>query len=278
MKLVNVVKRDKNVLFELSRKNIKTQYRGSFLGVMWTILNPLLTMLVMWLIFDRIFGVGDPYYPIYLLTGNIVFGALRASTTQALGSLYGNRGILLRTKIAPYVFPFSYIVSSVINMLFSFIALIPFMIWLSVSNGVNLFTYRLVFIILMIPALWLFEFGLGITLSILYVFFRDIFHIYNILMILWQYLTPIFYKATRLGDGPASIVVKVNPMFYFVTYFRECIYMGAVGADPIGTTQLVAPYIPQFATLGICYLCGLISFVIGIVFYNIFKEKVLMKV
>lgn len=97
--------KNKDIIFELSRKQIKTQYRDSTLGFLWTILNPLLNMLVMWVVFQNVLGIKDPYYPIYLLAGNILFAALRASTTQSLLSMVDNRGLLLRTKMDLDVFP-----------------------------------------------------------------------------------------------------------------------------------------------------------------------------
>ena len=149
MKKEPKILRDRSVLFELTRKNIKQQYRGSFLGLLWTVLNPLLNTLVMYVIFTSLLKKSDPYFILYLLCGNILFAALRTSTQQALESSVRNRGLLLRTKIEPYVFPTSSCLTSIVNFVFSLTALIPFMIALSVQQGVNIFTYRLVFILLM---------------------------------------------------------------------------------------------------------------------------------
>ena len=154
----------------------------------------------MWLVFSSIFGK-SPYYPIYLLSGNILFTALRNSTFTALSSIEGNRNLLLRTKVNPYVFPCSIALSSVVNFFLSLVALIPFMIWLSIDQSFNLFTYRLVFILLMLPAFWLFEYGIGLFMSFLYVFFKDIKQLYSVFLVLWQYLTPIFYTTDGFADN-----------------------------------------------------------------------------
>ena len=114
-KLIN----NKNIVYELVRKNIKTQYRNSILGVFWTILNPLLNMLIMWLVFSQFFGKGDQLYPIYLLTGNIMFACLRSATDTSLTSIVNNRGLLSKTKIDSYLFPLSSTLSSFISFLFS---------------------------------------------------------------------------------------------------------------------------------------------------------------
>ena len=132
----------------------------------------------MWLVFKSVLGITDPYYPIYLLAGNILFSALRNSTVQCLDSLVENRNLLLRTKMDLEVFPFSIVLTSIVNFFFSLIAMIPFMIWLSVAQGVNLFSYQLLFLPLMIPAFMLFEYGVGLFLCSAFVFFRDLKHLY----------------------------------------------------------------------------------------------------
>lgn len=274
------LKKDSNIIYELTRKQIKTQYRDSTLGFIWTILNPLLTMLVMWLVFSTIFGHDDPYYPIYLLCGNVLFTAVKNSTTQSLQSSVANRGLLLRTKIEPYVFPFSYNLSSIVNFAFSLIALIPFMIWKSVELGVNLFSYHLAFVFLMLPAFFLFELGFGLFLSVIYVFFRDTKHIYTVFLVLWTYLTPIFYKPTIIAQkAPAAYtIIKLNPMYHFIKYFRECIYAGAAGRDLVLDEFIGSSFLPTWGTLGWCYLSAVAFFILGYIVYKCCKDKVILKI
>lgn len=267
----------RNTVYELTRKQVKTQYRDSTLGFLWTFLNPLLNMLVMWLVFKSVLGIEDPYYPIYLLAGNILFAALRASTNQALESMVVNRGLLLRTKIDLEVFPISNVFTSLVNFAFSLIALIPFMIWLTIQQGVNLFSYQLPFIILMLPAFMLFELGIGLFLATLYVFFRDLKHLYTVLLLLWQYLTPIFYTVNRLDqNGLTFKIIRLNPMFHFVNYFRDSIYRGATGYDIFG--QYIGPFIPYWSTLGILYALGIGSFVIGYGFFRLLRSKIITRI
>lgn len=269
--------KNKDIVFELTRKQIKTQYRDSTFGFIWTILNPLLNMLVMWVVFQNFFGVDDPYYPIYLLTGNIIFAALRSSTTQALGSIVDNRGLLLRTKTDLNVFPLSNVLTSIVNFGFSLIALIPFMIWLSIQKGVNLFSYQLPFILLMLPALLLFEYGLGLFLGVLFVFFRDIKHLYGVFLTLWQYLTPIFYNVKVFKEDDITFkIIQLNPMFHFVNYFRDCVYRGAAGQD-LRLNQ-IASFIPRFETLGVLYLCAAVSLVVGYGLYFLLRKRIITNI
>ncbi len=271
------LQKDRNLIFELTRRSIKTQYRGSILGFLWTILNPLLTMLIMWLVFSNIFGK-SPYYPIYLLSGNILFTALRNSTFTGLSSIDNNRNLLLRTKVNPYVFPCSIALSSVVNFFLSLVALIPFMIWLSIDQSFNLFTYRLLFILLMLPAFWLFEYGIGLFLSFLFIFFKDIKQLYSVFLVLWQYLTPIFYTTDGFSNQFLLTIIKLNPMYHFINYLRECIYMGAVGIDPyLPNADPGLSYIPYWHTLGILYGLGLISLIIGVAFYKSVKDKAVVR-
>ena len=269
--------KNRTIIYELTRKQVKTQYRDSTLGFLWTILNPLLNMLVMWVVFKTVLGIDDPYYPIYLLAGNVLFGALRNSTTQALPSMVNNRGLLLRTKIDLSVFPFSIAMTSMVNFAFSLIALVPFMIWLSIQQGILLFTYRLAFILLMLPAFLLFEYGLGLLLSALFVFFRDLKHLYSVFLTLWQYTTPIFYTINRVGkDSIAYKVISLNPMFHFVNYFRDSVYRGATGIDVLGNN--IGPFLPYWSTLGILYGFAAIFLIIGYIVFNALKSRIITKI
>ena len=301
------IKHDSSTIYELTRKQVKTQYRDSSLGFIWTVLNPLLTMLVMWFVFDKIFGGDDPYYPIYLLTGNIMFTAIRNSSVQCLESLVIHRDLLLRTKVELYVFPFSNCVSTLVNFAFSLIALLPFLVVKSITIGAMppapladnmrvlfetvpiLFSYQLPFLLLMLPAFFLFELGIGFFLSIIYVFFRDIKHIYSIFLVLWMYMTPIFYKVDLIANRSptAFTILKLNPMYHFVKYFRECIYGGVTGfdfnagafqiKDLANGSQVLNTYLPTWGTLGWCYVCGVAAFIIGFSTFQIFKRKAIVR-
>lgn len=247
------------ILSELVRKRVKTQYRNSVLGMLWTVLNPLLNMLVMWIVFSQFFGDGDPLYPIYLLTGNILFSCLRSSTDGALQSIVNNRGLLTRVKIDSYLFPLSSTLSSLVNLAFSAIALLFIMLGMQIFGGYQIYSYRILIVFLMIPAFVLFEYGIGLFLSAIYVFCRDIKYLYSVFLTLWTYLTPVFYKIGRLADGSlAQQVVKLNPMYYFLRFFRDCMYSGW------------SEYPVQ--DLLILYFFGILSVAIGMLVYKPLKK------
>ena len=249
--------KNRYVLQELVRKSVKTQYRNSFLGMVWTVLNPLLNMLVMWVIFKNLFG-RDEMYPLYLLSGNILFACLRSATDGALGSIVHNRGLLTRIKIDSYLFPLSSIFSSIVSFLFSIIALLMIMLIFEFS-GIAVFSFKLFAIILMIPAFMLFEYGIGLFLSAIYVFARDIKYLYSVFLTLWTYITPIFYYADTLKSSFATTVIHLNPMYYFVTFFRGAIYNGWTNG--------------LWSELGLLYLFGVVSVIIGYLIFRPLNKK-----
>lgn len=259
MNTIKSLVNNRYVLNELVRKNVKTQYRNSMLGMIWTILNPLLNMLVMWLIFSQFFGQGDSLYPIYLLTGNIMFSCLRSSTESSLSSVVGNRGLLTRVKIDSYLFPFSSTISAMVNMFFSMIALLVIMLGMQIFGGHDIFSFRILTIFIMIPAFILFEYGIGLFLSALYVFFRDIKYLYSVFLTLWTYITPIFYKVDSLAAGSFAVkVVKINPMYYFLRFFRDAMYMGW------------SEYPVQ--DIAVLYLLGFTSLIVGSIVFKSLKK------
>lgn len=270
--------RNKNIVDQLVKRGVKLQYRNSAIGVLWTILNPLLNMFVMYLVFGTVFGYNkESTYLLYLLCGNIIFNTMRASTTQSLPSLVYNRGLLTKNKIAYGVFPLSCNLIAMVNFLFSFIALIAVMLFVSVSTmeqyGTDVFSANIFMTIPMLPALFMFTFGLSLVLSALYVFFRDIMHFYSVFLTLWMYLTPIFYMIKTLDEGwkrwVIELVMKLNPMAYFVEYFRDIVYR-----IKLGTTAEASVY----TNLGELYVVGAIFFIAGTLVFAFTKKKFIFSI
>jgi ABC-type polysaccharide/polyol phosphate export permease len=267
--------KNKNIVIQLVKRNVKVQYRNSVIGIAWTILNPLLNMLVMYLVFGSVLGYGgDKTYAIYLLCGNIIFNMMRGATVQSLPSLVNNRGLLTKNKIAFNVFPLSCNLSAVINFLFSFIALLGVMIVVAFRNpDIKIFSVNIFLTLVMIPALFLFCYGMSLILCSIYVFFRDIMHFYSVFLTLWMYLTPIFYKLDRFEGGNAvnnivMSIIKLNPMYHFVEYFRDVIYRCAV--------DMVS--IPSFSQTMTLYWIGIAFTIVGTIVFNITKKKFIFNI
>lgn len=296
-----------NIVKQLVIRSVKVQYRNSVIGIFWTILNPLLNMLVMYLVFSNMFGrsagttpTDAETYALYLLCGNIIFGMMRTATIQSLPSIVQNRGLLTKNKMSYNVFPLSYTVSALVNFGFSFIALlgVMFVVWL---QGQAVFSLNIFLVLVMLPALFLFCYGLSLVLSALYTFFRDIQHFYNVFLTLWMYLTPIFYSVSAFENDSSflskfmSTIIHINPMYYFVEYFRAVVYRcsaheGAIAgletalsnatdakaiseltvqlSDTIASAQL-----PGFGDVAVLYAIGLITTLIGAIVFMSTKRR-----
>ena len=215
--------RFRHLLFLLIKRDFVTRYRRSVLGVLWSILNPLLTMLVLTMVFSTVFrfDVGG-FFPVYLLSGQLLFAYFSESTNLAMGSILGGAGTIRKVYVPKYIFPLSRVLSSVVNLGFSFLALVVVIL---VTGAPIYWTILLV----PIPFLYLIIFciGVGMILSALAVFFRDITYIYGVFLTALNFLTPIFYPVSMLPPRVFHLI-HLNPMFHYVTYFRELIRYGTV--------------------------------------------------
>ncbi len=241
------MKKNSYILSAMIKRNFKVQYRGSVLGVLWTILNPLLNMCVLALVFSNFFGSSPEVgiYAIYLLVGTIIFNITKQSTVQSLDSLVCNSDLIKKVKISYSVFPLSNMFTSLVNFGMSFIALIIVMLIVHQQ-----FYWTLLLVITIIPAIMLFSLGISYFVSALFVFFRDIKNLYDVGMTLWYYLTPIFYTASIINIWWVQKIIYLNPMYHFVTAARDMIQWGVV---PGGMEYLIM-YGWAFGLLALGYL------------------------
>ena len=243
----------------LGRRNIKNQYYRSFIGVLWTVLNPLLNMLVMTLVFSRLFGndLDFPDYPIYILSGNIIFNIMRTSTSGSLPCLVRQRDMLQKTRVSIALFPTANVLSSLVTFLFSFVALLIVAL-VRYLTGDYVFAWQIVLVVVLIPAVALFSLGISYFLSALYVFFRDIEPLYTVILTLWTYLTPLFYDPKQLGGGLIEKIMNLNPMYHYVEYFRTLL----AGGIPSGLEHLI------------CYGFAIASFAVGYLFMRAVRNHI----
>lgn len=211
-----------DLIKELVSKDLKLKYRRSFLGYLWSILNPLLIMTVMTLVFAFMWDEPLSKFAPYLLIGRTLFEFTITATNQAMHSIRGNQSLIKKVYIPKYVFPFAKCSTAVVDCFFSLGALIIVMI----VCRTPLSPYMLLFPFVILQV-YIFCLGLGFLLSALIVFFRDIEYIYKAITTAWMYLTPIFYKLNRF-DGKGAIAETVawsikhlNPLYAYVTQFRN---------------------------------------------------------
>ena len=204
------------------KRDFTSKYRKSILGVLWSLFNPLLTMLVMAMVFSLIFRNQIPNFPVYLLSGNIIYAFFNESTNQAMLSVVTNEGIIKKVYVPKYIFPVSKVLSSLVNLGFSFLA---FMLVFVITRA----PFHWTMLMLPVPIIYTFVFSLGIAmlLSSLAVFFRDLSYLYGIFLMLLMYMTPLFYPVSILPEWAVPLV-GFNPIYHFVCYFRDLALSGIV--------------------------------------------------
>lgn len=214
------LKRYKFLINQLVARDFKAKYKRSVLGVLWSFLNPLLTMLVQYIVFSNLFKFDIKFFPVYLLCGGIMFNAFSESCGMTLSSITGNASLITKVYMPKYVYPLTRTLSSAINLI---ISLIPLFVVALISGLCPTKAWLLVIIALVL--LVIFSFGFGMLLASLMVFFRDTQFLWGVISMIWMYLTPIFYPISILPEQLAW-VLKANPLYYYIQIARSCIIDG----------------------------------------------------
>lgn len=202
---------------ELVKRDFKKKYKRTVLGVAWSVLSPLLMLLVMKLVFTHFFGKSIPHYTIYLFCGNLIFSYFGEATKEGMNSLMGNAKIFTKANVPKYLFLLSKNVQTFLNFL---ITLVVFFIFCALDHIV--FTWR--FLLLLYPAclLLLFNIGVGLVLSALFVFFRDIQYLWSVFTRLLMYMSAIFYSIETYPEHVQNLFL-LNPIYLFIRYFRKIV-------------------------------------------------------
>lgn len=211
----------KDLLKLLVTKNIKLKYRRSWLGYIWSILNPLLIMCVMTIVFSTMFRRNIENFPVYLFCGQLLFNFMNSSTTQSIFSITGNAALLKKTYVPKYLFTVARITSGLVDLVFSLGALV---IVLIVTHA-QITWYILLFPLVLLQ-LYVFCIGLGLFLAQSSVFFKDTQFIYSAITTAWLYLTPIFYPIEALPEQLIWCIKHLNPMYFYIGQFRDLVYYG----------------------------------------------------
>ena len=210
----------KFLISQLVLRDFKSKYKRSILGVFWSFLNPLLTMTVQFLVFSTFFRADTHNYPVYLLSGVVCFSFFSECTTMCLSSISGNARLITKVYIPKYIFPLARSISSSINL---GISLIP-LILVCLIMGVPIKPQALLFFYFLL-CLIIFSLGVGMFLSALMVFFRDIQFLWTVLIQIWMYATPIFYPAEIIPEQ-YKFIVRLNPLYHFIGNARTCLLNG----------------------------------------------------
>ncbi len=212
------------LLTNLAGKDFKLKYRRSVLGVLWSVLNPLFSMLVITQVFGLLLKVEVPNFATYYIVGWSLWNFFSESTSMAMSSVIGGAPLIKKVYIPKYIFPLEKCLFALINFAFSLIAVLAVMLIQGVFPS-----WTIVFAPLPILYCFLFSIGLSLILSALTVYFRDVMHLYGVLLTVWMYLTPIIYPVSLLENtGFIYEIVKLNPLTMFVELFRSVVMNGVV--------------------------------------------------
>jgi ABC-2 type transport system permease protein len=238
-KYLDSFKKYRFLLYELVKKGIKLKYRRSYLGIIWTLLEPLLTMMVLTLVFSTFYGKDDRSFPVYVLTGRLLYSFYSQGTKSAMKSIRANSGMIKKLYVPKYLYPMSCVLFNFVIFLISLIVLVVVSAVLGVYP--NLWTLTAVIPLILLLLLTL---GSGLILSTLSVFFRDLEYLWDVALMLIMYTCAIFYSADRLIKTGTAWVFKINPLYAIIKCFRDAVYGSSMFAEPywiaMATTVSVA--------------------------------------
>lgn len=224
---------------ELTKKDVKLKYRNSVLGFVWTLLEPLLTMIVLTIVFGTIMDRKTPHFSVYILTGRLMYSFFAGGTKLALKSIRRNAGMIRKVYVPKYMYPLAATMSSFVTFLLSLVVLIP----VALVQGLMPTRY-LIGAIVPLVTLFVMVMAIGLLLSTLDVFFKDLEYIWNIATMLIMYMSAIFYPAERLLDSQYSVLIRYNPLYSVIANFRNAIF-----GQPLELFYVLYPIIFSFVIL-----------------------------
>lgn len=242
------------LLQQLISRDFKVKYKRSVLGIVWSLLYPLLTMAVMAIVFSNIFKFSTPgvNYLVYLMSGLIMFNYFSEASNLAMSSVVANFSLINKIYIPKYIFPLSKCLFVGINFLLTLIPL--YIIIFATGTGVNIYHLLLPFTF---ACLFMFTLGMGLILATISVFLRDMFYIYGIIIMIWTYLTPIMYDISLISTKLQPFL-KLNPLYHYINFAREIILYNRI---------------PQPFTWVVCLISALVVLIIGIVVFKKNQDK-----
>lgn len=253
------------LLANLVSKEFKLKYRRSVLGVVWSMLNPLLMMIVMALIFSNIFRFSFDMYPfaVYLILGQTFFAVFQDGTNGSLRSIIDAAPLIKKVHVEKIIFPTEKVIFAGVNFLFSLIAIALVMAFFGMVPSWKIITLPILLALLLI-----FTLGVGYLVSALVVFFRDVEHLWGVLTTIWFYFTPIFWPYEALMANGIEWVfefIQFNPMFHFVACFRQIVTGISLPTD-----------LGVMAEFGICTGFAVITFAVGLLVFKKLERKFIL--
>lgn len=244
------------LLKQLIVRDVKLKYRRSYLGYLWSILNPLMLMMVLVIIFSNLFRFDIPNFPLYMIAGQTIFNFMTEATNMAVGSITGNAALLKKTYVPKYIFTVARVGSSLVNLLFSFGALLLVMIFTSSE-----FSWNLLLIPIVILQVLIFSMGISLFLAAATVFFRDIQYLWGVITTMWMYLTPLFYPTSIIPEEYRWAYINLNPMYQYIEQFRAIVLHSQM---------------PDLSSITMGSIIALISLAMGAWYFNKKQDKFIL--
>ena len=203
------------LLKNLISRDLKKKYRQSLLGYVWCVLNPLLIMIIMTIVFSRMFRNNIQNFPVYLFAGRMMYSFITDCAGSVMRSIVSNGQLMRKTRIPYYIFPLSSAGSSIVSFLFQLVAFALVLIFTGTFPSVHIVAFPLVCL-----EMFLFSFGFGLLLAVCEIYIRDTDYLYAVFITAWMYLTPLFYPLSSLPEFMQNLIVRFNPAYYFVDMSR----------------------------------------------------------
>lgn len=240
------------LLVMLIKKDIVVKYKGSFLGILWSLMNPLFYVAILTLVFSSVFRPSIENFPVYLVCGLLIFNFFSSSTNASMRSIIGAAQLIKKIYVPKYIFPLAKVVSDFVFFLISLIVLAGLM--LTTSSTIS---WNVLFAPIYLLLLFVFCIGIGMIVSTIVVFFRDFEHLYSLIVMAMMYSSAIFYPADIVPDR-FSFILRYNPLFHFIDGFRTVVYLGEF-VDPMN--------------LLVCSVAALLSLLFGLFIFERNQNK-----
>lgn len=247
-----VWKKYRFLIEQLVSRDFKVKYKRSVLGYLWSFLNPLLTMMVQYVVFSTIFRSGVDNYPVYLLSGAIMFSFFSEAVGQGLTAIVYNASLITKVYVPKYIYPVTKVISCSINLLISVIPLLLVTLFTGrkLTKAVFLLPYPIICLIF-------FSIGMSLILCSSMVFFRDTQYLWGIVSMAWMYATPMFYPESIIPPK-FQFVLWFNPMRHFIKFVRTVLIEG-ISPAPMSYLN--------------CLLSAFITCIVGIVVFKRLQNK-----
>lgn len=243
----------RQMIFSLVKRELRGRYKGSLLGFFWTFLNPLLQLVVYTIVFSVIMRAGIEKYYLFLFVALIPWIMFSTSVAGGCSCVLNQKDMVTKIYFPREVLPIAHVTTAMINMLYSFIVVFIVVI----ASGVTIQPLAILCLPVIVIVEYILSIGIALIVSSLTVFFRDLEHIMGIVVMSWQFLTPVMYSVDQVPEE-LSPIFQLNPMTQIITAYRDVLYYGSV---------------PHIGTLSVAFMWGIVSVIFGFIIFQTLQRR-----